>query len=279
MNIKPLIAFIKAREVIRARRERGLKAPWTLDPILQQFHFCNINREDDRVTKWIAANVRKPYGELATSILVTQLLTARIFNDPETLALILPVKLHRISDINQLLHQRLSSGKTIFRGAYMITTHGQPGSVHEYHLRLLATVMGLTWGYCNRLQTIAEQLVQVKGLGDFLVNQVCADLRYCRGGREHWKDWGTFVWGGAGTKRGMNRVLGAPVDAPFSREVLTSRVLLLQRQLYLLLPCFRDPNNVANALCEYDKYSRVQDQIAAKQKPQLKRKYHGNQSS
>jgi hypothetical protein len=41
-------------------REAGKPKPWTNDPILQQYKFTNIFREDDRVTIWLRDHVRKP---------------------------------------------------------------------------------------------------------------------------------------------------------------------------------------------------------------------------
>jgi hypothetical protein len=56
-----LLAFAVEREDIRRRREQGRARPWTFDPVLQQFRFCNIRREDDRTTREIAALWREPY--------------------------------------------------------------------------------------------------------------------------------------------------------------------------------------------------------------------------
>ena len=41
------------REQIRLRKEvQKNPPPWTNDPILQQFKFCQVFREDDRTTRW-----------------------------------------------------------------------------------------------------------------------------------------------------------------------------------------------------------------------------------
>jgi hypothetical protein len=45
--------FCKERESIRFKREKGLDAPWTADPIFQKGRFLNVFREDDRGTKAI----------------------------------------------------------------------------------------------------------------------------------------------------------------------------------------------------------------------------------
>src|ERR1700676_1496787 len=49
--------FVKERESIRLKREQGLPPPWTDDPILSKFRFCNVRRSDDRVSRWLIQNV------------------------------------------------------------------------------------------------------------------------------------------------------------------------------------------------------------------------------
>jgi alpha-glutamyl/putrescinyl thymine pyrophosphorylase clade 1 len=46
INIEPAIYFITEREQIRRRREAGEPKPWTTDPILRDFSFCNVQREE-----------------------------------------------------------------------------------------------------------------------------------------------------------------------------------------------------------------------------------------
>lgn len=55
------VHWIIEREKIRIKKETGEPFPWTEDPILKAYRFCNVRREDDTVTKWIAENIRKPY--------------------------------------------------------------------------------------------------------------------------------------------------------------------------------------------------------------------------
>ena len=37
-----LLAWIVERESIRRKKERGLPRPWTLDPVLDGYRFCNV---------------------------------------------------------------------------------------------------------------------------------------------------------------------------------------------------------------------------------------------
>ena len=60
------VAVMRERENIRLRREQGLSRPWTSDPFLQHYRFCNIRREDDRTTRWIAEHWRTPHQPIRT---------------------------------------------------------------------------------------------------------------------------------------------------------------------------------------------------------------------
>src|SRR4051812_7947858 len=49
------------REKIRKRKEEDkMLPPFTDDPILQKYRFCNVYREDDRTTRWCKKYVRDP---------------------------------------------------------------------------------------------------------------------------------------------------------------------------------------------------------------------------
>ena len=78
------VHWIKERESIRIRKESNAPYPWTDDPILRDYRFCCVRREDDRVTKWIDANVRRPFQNNPNLWLM--LCVCRIVNWPDTLA-------------------------------------------------------------------------------------------------------------------------------------------------------------------------------------------------
>ena len=62
LQITQLLYFIGERESIRIRRANG-EPPWTDDQIFRENRFCNVRREDDRVTRWIAENRRTPHAD------------------------------------------------------------------------------------------------------------------------------------------------------------------------------------------------------------------------
>lgn len=59
-RVEEFIGSIVARHAIYKARGAEQQPPWTKDPILRQYKFCNIYRELDRGTRWISANWRRP---------------------------------------------------------------------------------------------------------------------------------------------------------------------------------------------------------------------------
>ena len=266
MKLKPLINFIRAREQLRTRREDN-QTPWTKDPILSRFHFCNIDREHDRITKWVDANVRTKYK---MPDLLTQLVASRIFNDPDVLADILPIRTE--AGLYRALIRRQRQGLKIFRGAYMMTTSGVSIPSALAFSRVVGRVKAARVPNTDRLEDVASFLQTFRGIGPFLANQVCTDLRYIPGGRYRWVDWRTFVLAGPGTRRGLNRLHGRPVRQGQTQKSVYKELMALREYLHEEFgEVFNDPNNVANSLCEFDKYQRAKDQIAAGEPMRLKR--------
>src|SRR5262245_5824366 len=112
MNTEPLLYWIQEREAIRLRREAGQPAPWTNDPILAAWRFCNVRRECDRVTIWIRDNWREPHNDDLD--LWFAMAVARLVNWPDSLAAIgYPVPWHRENFI-AVLQARMAAGETVW---------------------------------------------------------------------------------------------------------------------------------------------------------------------
>ncbi|KAJ3330774.1 hypothetical protein HDU76_004904 [Blyttiomyces sp. JEL0837] len=70
-NIHFLALFIMERRRIEIKKARGVPQPWTKDPILRDFHFCCIRREDDatsKVMKEIFKGIDPRHGAYAFNI-------------------------------------------------------------------------------------------------------------------------------------------------------------------------------------------------------------------
>ena len=60
------------RENIRLQKEvSNFPPPWTDDPILQQYKFCQVFREEDRTTRWFKKHIREPMRENTDVLMAT----------------------------------------------------------------------------------------------------------------------------------------------------------------------------------------------------------------
>ena len=258
------------------------------DPILSNYRFCNVNREHDTVTRWIAKHVRPVLSYENLSTAVSHLYVCRIFNEPAILNKIMP--LTHFPSARKRLHAMKTEGHKLLRGAYMCVSHGAENrgkSTIDYFMDHAEQLARLPFSDCNTLHQVAKKMKHVKGIGDFIANQVCTDLRYQSPWAKEWLDWTTFVLAGPGTKRGLNRYYGHEDDRtqlfPGYRgdcqEALRQiRYDLRQEFSAKINDYFTDINNLSNCFCEFDKYERARHQYLNNKRITL-RKYHGIQST
>jgi hypothetical protein len=281
---KRFIAFVEAREDARLNRLNKNPRPWSTDPIVNTYKFCNVNREHDAVTRWIAENVRPKLVDGSLNEAIRQLVLCRVFNQPEALGAIMPVT--NYPRTKKKLLKMKKSGAAIFRGAYIVVVHGKDKegvNTSDYYLDRVREMKRMDFSRFHYLYEVAEMLSTVPGLGDFMVNQVCADLRYQSPWGKSWKDWGAFVLAGPGTRRGLNRYCHDAHDASQIKGncqplLLEIRDLLEGEVSTGVVKHFRDPNNLSNCFCEFDKYERVRSQIANNERTTI-HKYHGIHST
>ncbi len=256
--------WVRERELIRERRARGEHPPWTEDPILATYRFCNVRREDDTVTVWIRKHVREPYA--GHSLLWLMLCICRQINWLDTLSELIDVGAwpnrngFLPSHITTALANRKDRGDKIYTGAYVIAAPQEKGSDKQAHVA--EVVIGGLWRRRDEfsdwtgktLQGTHEKIARSHGWGNFMTYQAVVDMRFT-GLLDTAEDRHPWAAAGPGTIRGLNRIHSRPVDAS-----LTQRAALLEmRELHAENPTgvAMDFSDVPNILCETDKYLRV----------------------
>lgn len=173
--------FLRERYRILLRRRAGDPAPWTSDPVLQAWRFCNVRREDDKVTTWFRENIRDPLAEDPKVFFAT--IAFRWFNTIETGQLLKPYLLSGEwprEEVERELKRRKDAGKTIFTAAFMINS--APGI--EKHVNILDILDGVREDFPTRLllprskQDMFEYVLTIPRLGNFAAYQVVVDLQY-----------------------------------------------------------------------------------------------------
>lgn len=250
--------WINQRWAIHQRKTAGEPKPWTNDRILQDFRFCNVHRENDAVTRWIADRWRDSNGSEPN--LVPALVLARMFNLPATLAAIeFPHEWDAVR-MTEIVKDRREAGHKVFNGAYLITTCGVKMDKIDYVFRVADDVQRQEHNNIlgvNTLEKMHRHLTMINGLGDFLTGQVIADLKNTPGHTlSKAPDRLTWATPGPGSLRGLARLEGAhrPSKAGFLARLRVARAgvdVLLNEMPEI------DNQDFQNCLCEFDKWDRT----------------------
>jgi len=254
------------REKIRLKKEVGEPKPWSQDPVFQTTYFCNVRREDDKVTKWIRSFyspwVRHPTFEM-------NIILSRFLNWPETLDIVGYLQEWSTEDVRVALNAISERGHKVWGNAYVVTTHGIPMDKIDYlcdrvmpsinrHLPLTDTIVSCALA--------ADQLQYIEGISTFMAGQVVADLKNTPGHplRDS-MDWWTFALPGPGSRRGMDWLYGQAVPQNQWLKNLLELQVIVHNEGWQL--CAQD---IQNCLCEFDKYMRVSNGTG-----RSKRSYNG----
>lgn len=247
--------WILERENVRVLKEQNQPKPWTKDAMLQQFRFCNVHREDDKVTVWIRKNWREPFDGHPNMYIA--MIMARLINWPSALEEIGFPKVWNYKRYLNALRARKSRGDQIWTGAYMVTAGGRPvpkeeavcDMIHGFHRSNYRPQPGDT------LLSVWEGLQnqRVPGMGSFLSAQVVADLKFTSLlPEELTPDWWTFCAPGPGSQIGLNHLLGEKLSKQWDRTLFEQMINLLRP----LLPLELSAQDTQNCLCEFQKYKR-----------------------
>lgn len=269
-----LLRFMKARHDVYLRRAAGKPKPWTKDPVLQSYRFCNVYREVDTVTIWVRENIREPYAE--HPYLWFMLCMARQINWPDTLEEIMsegawPDTKYDWKKVRKIMLARQARGDQLYTGAYMLNAHGtKPDDPKDKAFFTTKLVLDSVWRrrgevteafqYGSMRQAWAA-LLPYHGWGPFTAYEVVCDARYTRYGQSvPWlQDARTWANAGPGAFRGLNRLQGRELKARVSQE----RALAEMQEYHAwLAPRWGHPpdlemREIEHCLCEFDKYERT----------------------
>lgn len=269
-DFTPLFEWVKEREKIRVRKDNGEAGPWTSDAILRTYRFCNVRREDDRVTVWIRKNIREKFAD--HPYLWLMLCIARQINWPDTLADLIAanawpadwVDTDKCTAIAQVLNARKARDEKIYTGAYMISAPATKGADKQSYIA--ETVIGALWKRRNSftrwdgatLQSTHELITRSNGWGPFMAYQAVVDMRFTKLLNKA-ADIANWAAAGPGTIRGLNRLHGRPTNASLSQEQALSEMRTIYRIIQSETGVAMDFSDVPNILCETDKYLRVKN--------------------
>lgn len=287
-QLAEFFAFARERYEIKLRRDRGEHPPWTKDPVLRTYRFCNVFREDDRVTRWFRDNIRQPLCQAPDVLLAT--IAFRWFNFVPSGEALKPMLLRgewNLAEARRLLREVRARFGQVVTGAFMVHSPNGIG---------LDKIDGLT----QRIAEFAEQKnllhgkirtgcsleaahqaildARVDSMGRFMAYEVVTDLRWTSllsraGDIFHWAS------AGPGAARGLAWVIRGDLGEVQSYGSARAQTEM-NAQMREILAASKDEDHwpgawpfwemreVEHSLCEYDKHQR-----AAKLGERLKRRF------
>ena len=275
-QVEQFFLYARERYSIFQRRQPGSGwpgKPWTHDPILQQYRFCNVFREDDKVTVWFREKVRNPQRNDPRVVFNT--IMFRYLNSIGTGEDLLAAGLFDKFDsatFAYVLKQRKDAGKPMLGAAYMIKTPNGVNKITGLRQILapfaeLGDVLPHHVSQCRSMEELVEWLVQFRYVGRFMAYEIACDLMFT--GLFNPTD--RYLWAnpGPGAKRGLVRLqnMYGMLNDKVVHERLTESNMLQQMRTLLEYsgqvhywfghwPRW-DMRTVEHTLCEYDKYMRA----------------------
>jgi hypothetical protein len=263
--MRPFFEYARERQSILLRRREGLPRPeWTDDPILSQYRFCNVYREDDITTKHFRVQIRDRLRNSPDVLLATVLW--RWFNRTTTGdAIFSQVADHRGSGRGiTAWEDYLEHGETdIIRaavlthcgagpyvtGSYIIKTpngmnklDGVLWCVDQFNWGITKTSgghstgsgRGLGWEMLNSarqghpwsLEDAWRTMTQHQFLGDFMSYEIVTDLRHTAL-LDRAPDIRTWANPGPGAMRGLNRLHGRDLNRSQPKHVFVCEMRAL----------------------------------------------------
>ena len=260
------------RESIRIKKESDvLPSPWTDDPILQEFKFCQVFREDDRTTRWFRNHIREPMRNEEDVLMAT--IIFRWFNLIETGRTLIDHDLLRKWNRKKAIYEITKQPKWI-TGAYIIKTPNGMDKVTG-----VAECISHIWKARESiLSRLHEKLAKGESsledtwlilrdypyMGPFMAYEVVTDLRHTYL-LENADDIMTWANAGPGAMRGLNRLTGRELDYSRKSHPWCEEMQDLFQEVKNKLPWWIINKNdrsyemreIEGGLCEFDKYSRI----------------------
>jgi hypothetical protein len=213
VNARHLARFIWERYEIRKKKDVfKLPKPWTYDPILRDWKFCNVKREHDRESRYLIGRVcDNPSLTLRQKI--ENIVAFRIWNLGRTF------DFFSFPYAGEAPIGELASRKPDFNpytGAFMVSgitlamkndaEFGQFESAHRpiaFYNRFVSSGMAEQIAASASPVEAVQLLRSIKGIGDFLSYQMWVDCTYIREFQQSEND---FVVAGPGCRNGMDLV-------------------------------------------------------------------------
>lgn len=256
-------SYSNERERVRILKESGAPRPWTDDPVLNEFRFCNIFREDDRTTRAFRETVREPLREDPRVLIAT--IAWRWFNRIETCERI-SCRTWAEGD-TATMREALDGLYPIVTGAYMIKSPTGMNKLEGLLLNIDTAKehVPAILEACTSLESAHAALLKVPFLGPFLAYELVTDLRHTAL-LDTAPDINTWASAGPGAIRGLGWLVASDPGTfryggrknQAEANTMMQQLLEQSRSLWAYPDRPWEMREVEHTLCEYDKLRRAQ---------------------
>lgn len=285
--------FAYERQKAFEARISGKPGPWTNDPIIQEYKFCNVFRAADRVSQYMIRNVCYNEEPSSPEDRIFQIVAFRFFSSIETWegARKLLGRSPIINDLvdgsfeNALETVRIDNGK-LYTGAFILCATDAYGRrmKHLNHIELFKDMfvnrnLGEHLHRAESFEAVYSMLHDFPLVGDFMAYQIATDLNYS----EYINfDENDFTKAGPGAVRGINKVFQ-------DKNGLTNEEIIMwmvehqdeefKKHGYEFKGLFGRPLHAIDAqnlFCETDKYCRKAVPELKSARSQIKARFNEN---
>jgi len=283
--------FAAERQAIFAKRAVGAPGPWTADPILSTYKFCNVFRAADRVSQYMIREVCYHQESVTAADRLFQIVAFRIFSNIATWQTVHDHlgRYPLLSDLangnfTKALQFAQQQNRTLYTHAFILSPHNAYGQPRKYlnHIELFKHVFLVDNFAENLLQAASLQeifllLKHYPMLGSFMSYQIAIDLNYSDLINFSEND---FTVAGPGALRGIKKAFEDTGDFTPEEIVLWmvdqqeeafSKIGLSFRGLYGRKLHAIDAQGL---FCELDKYCRVAAPELASARSRIKTKFN-----
>ena len=281
--------FAYERQNIFIKKLNNEPYPWTKDPILNKYKFCNSYRVNDRVSQYLLKNVIYNGKTYTKEDMLFRIILFKIFNKESTWELLIDnfnditLNNFNVEKYSKVLEDSISKGIKIYNDAYISCANKAFGKdrKHDNHLLLLDKMFNIDkmQNKIQKCKTMKEAFDILKSyplIGNFMAYQLITDINYSDvvNFRED-----EFTMAGPGAIRGINKCFIDKENNSYE-DIIKYMYENQEKEFKRLELDFKRIGNrklmlidLQNLFCELDKYLRVYKPELKSNRVKIKKQY------
>ena len=286
--------FANERQNIFIKKLNGDTPPWTNDPILKTYKFCNSYRVNDRVSQYLLKNVIYNGKTYKDEDMLFRIILFKIFNKESTWELLIKnfnditLSTFDMREYSKVLTNAINNNIKIYNDAYISCATKAFGydRKHDNHLALLNKMFIIDKVQdkilkCTNMEQAFKIIKSYPLIGNFMAYQLITDINYSN--IVDWKE-DEFTVAGPGSLRGIKKCF---IDkGNLSNEDIIRYMYNHQEEEFKRLNLdFKTIGNrklqlidIQNIFCELDKYCREKVPSLKSNRTKIKKKYTPKQT-